>query len=53
MIKKTRQVLSAFGMNQEQLFCDLFLPAKTKKSKAGFIKKIANLFTKKVAITAK
>ncbi|MCP4990651.1 MAG: 2Fe-2S iron-sulfur cluster binding domain-containing protein [Colwellia sp.] len=47
MIKKTRQVLSAFGMNQAQLFCDLFLPATSEKSKSNLINKIMGLFGKK------
>lgn len=47
MIKRTKQVLLAFGLNPEQLFCDLFLPAKVKKAKSRFMTKIANLFGKK------
>lgn len=53
MVKKTKQVLTAFGMNQDHLFCDLFLPAKVKKNKSGLFTKIVALFAKKVVQASK
>ena len=47
MIKKTQQLLTAFGLNQEQLFFDNFHPAQSKTQKTGFIAKLLGRFNKK------